>query len=204
MPQVGSSKTVLHVGCGQVHVLGSNGFTSPQWKEVRYDIDSSVQPDIVGSITNMSNVATETVDAVYSSHNIEHLYLHEVPVALREFWRVLKDDGFLLICCPDLQTVCQHVAEGHLLEPLYRTKAGIPISPIDILFGWRDALNKGNFFMAHRCGFTSKVLMQCLKLAGFVSIAIQQQKQQYALRALASKKSRPEQAMRELFGAYSA
>lgn len=53
--------------------------------------------------------------------------------------------------------------------------------------------------MADRCDFTRKVLVQSLKQAGFASIAAQQQKQQYALRALASKASRPEQTMRELF-----
>ena len=65
MPQDGALKTVLHVGCGQVHVLGSNGFVPQQWKELRLDIVGSVQPDIVGNITDMANVATVSVDAVY-------------------------------------------------------------------------------------------------------------------------------------------
>ena len=43
-----------------------------------------------------------SVDAVFSSHNIEHLYPHEVPLALKEFMRVLKPDGFVLMTCPDL------------------------------------------------------------------------------------------------------
>ncbi|MDO8705893.1 MAG: methyltransferase domain-containing protein [Sulfuricaulis sp.] len=62
-------------------------------------------------MTDMSAVATGSVDAVYSSHNIEHLYPHEVPVALAEFRRVLRGDGLLVIACPDLQSVCALVAE---------------------------------------------------------------------------------------------
>jgi predicted SAM-dependent methyltransferase len=40
----------------------------------------------------MSALATGSVDAVVSSHNMEHLYPHEVPLALAEFVRVLKPD----------------------------------------------------------------------------------------------------------------
>jgi predicted SAM-dependent methyltransferase len=42
----------------------------------------------------MKAVASESVDAIFSSHNIEHLYPHEVPVALAEFIRVLKPGLF--------------------------------------------------------------------------------------------------------------
>ena len=36
-------------------------------------------------MTDMSMVDSAAVDAVWSSHNLEHLYAHEVPVALGEF-----------------------------------------------------------------------------------------------------------------------
>jgi len=68
------------------------------------DIDPSVAPDIVGTMTDMSAVATASIDAIFSSHNIEHLYPHEVPIALAEFLRVLKDDGFAVVTCPDLRS----------------------------------------------------------------------------------------------------
>jgi predicted SAM-dependent methyltransferase len=51
-------------------------------QELRLDIDASVAPDIVATMTDMSRVADASVDAVFSSHNIEHLDPHEVPVAL--------------------------------------------------------------------------------------------------------------------------
>lgn len=158
----------LHVGCGPKRKdQTTNGFLS--WDEVRFDIDNSVQPDLVGTMTDMSSVSSESVDAVFSSHNIEHLYPHEVPVALSEFLRVLKPDGFAVITCPDLKSVSELIAQDKLTEPAYTAPAG-PIAPIDILYGLRTSMAKGNLYMAHRCGFTQKVLTSTLHAAGFRSV----------------------------------
>lgn len=74
-------KTVLNVGCGpRGRPHGFAGFDQG-WSELRLDIDPAVEPDLLGTMTDMSAVATGTVDAVVSSHNIEHLYPHEVPLA---------------------------------------------------------------------------------------------------------------------------
>lgn len=68
-------KTFLHVGCGSSHKDRTTaGFNTTEWQELRFDIDQSVSPDLVGTMTDMSSVQTESVDAIYSSHNIEHLY----------------------------------------------------------------------------------------------------------------------------------
>ena len=91
----------LHVGCGHKR-KDSTPFANHNWREIRLDIDSVVQPDVIGTITNMKAVEDVSVDAVFSSHNIEHLYAHEVPIAFAEFFRVLKPDGFVLLTCPDL------------------------------------------------------------------------------------------------------
>ncbi|WP_028695253.1 class I SAM-dependent methyltransferase [Pseudomonas cremoricolorata] len=160
-------KTFLHVGCGPKNKSGTTkGFATDDWQELRFDIDQSVNPDILGTMTDMSQVPDASVDALFSSHNIEHLYPHEVPVALGEFKRVLKPGGFVVITCPDLQSVCALVAEDKLTDEAYRSPAG-PIAPIDILYGHRPAMADGNLFMAHRCGFTKKVLTASLQAAGF-------------------------------------
>ena len=162
-------KTFLHVGCGPKRKdQTTSGFAD--WNELRFDIDESVLPDLVGTMTDMSSVSTESVDAVFSSHNIEHLYPHEVPVALAEFLRVLKPDGFAVITCPDLQAVCALVAEDKLTEPAYTSPAG-PIAPLDILYGHRPPMAMGNLYMAHRCGFTEKVLSGTLQASSFIRVA---------------------------------
>ena len=90
-------KTFLHVGCGPQYKSGIKGFDNDNWKEIRFDIDEKVNPDIVGTLLDMSEVETGSVDAIYSSHNIEHVYPHEVPIVLREFHRVLNDDGMVVL-----------------------------------------------------------------------------------------------------------
>lgn len=164
-------KSFLHVGCGPKHKdRTTQAFNSEDWREIRFDIDQSVSPDVVGTMTDMSQVSDSSVDAIFSSHNIEHLYPHEVPVALSEFKRVLAPGGFVVITCPDLQSVCALIAEDKLTDPAYTSPAG-PISPLDILYGHRAAMAKGNLYMAHRCGFTQKVLSGTLAAAGFASVA---------------------------------
>jgi hypothetical protein len=44
----------------------------------------------------------------------------------------------------------------------YTAPAG-PIAPLDILYGHRASMARGNLFMAHRCGFTQKVLTGTLQ-----------------------------------------
>ena len=157
----------LHVGCAR-KTKKYTPFADKDWHEIRLDIDPTVEPDLVGTMTDLSAVADQSVDAVFSSHNIEHLYPHEVPVALAEFKRVLKPNGFILITCPDLQSVCALVAQDKLAEPAYQSGQG-PISPIDILYGHRTAMEAGNLYMAHKCGFTKKVLANTLQSSGFSS-----------------------------------
>lgn len=192
-------KTFVHVGCGMKRKpQTTRGFNTPEWQELRFDIDPAVQPDIQGTMTDMSALATGSVDALFSSHNIEHLYPHEVPTALAEFRRVLNDDGFAVITCPDLQSVAALIAEDKLTEPAYTSPAG-PIAPIDILYGHRPAMAAGNLFMAHRCGFTQKVLQATLQAAGFRSVATMKRAgPNFDLWAVASKSERPEDEMRAL------
>ena len=180
-------KTVLHVGCGPQSIMGSEFFQDKeQWKELRLDIDPSVQPQIVASMTDMAPIANGSMDVVFSSHNLEHLYPHEVGTALAEFRRVLKDDGYVLCLCPDLQMVATLVADGFLEEPAYITQAGYPIAPLDILYGWRLALAQGQMHMAHHCGFTEKSLANAFLQAGFRSVAMRRQRRLLQLAASAS------------------
>ena len=182
-------KTVLHVGCGipladKLHAA----FRGEGWSQIRLDIDPSVKPDIVTTMTNMPEISTASVDAVWSSHNLEHLYAHEVPLALAEFRRVLKPDGFALITLPDLQQVALLIADGKLDEPAYISKAG-PISALDMVYGLRPALARGTTFMAHRCGFTAKTLMKGLEDARFAHVIVQRYRRSFELWALAFKRT---------------
>jgi SAM-dependent methyltransferase len=186
--------TLLHVGCGPKRI-DRTPFAGSGWREVRLDIDPAVAPDLVGSLTDLSAVADGSMDAVFSSHNLEHLYAHEVPGALAEFRRVLRPGGLALITCPDLQAVAALVAEDRLVEPAYTSGMG-PIAPLDILYGHRASMAAGNLYMAHRCGFTRTVLQGTVQAAGFVQCASLRRPQAFDLWILATVEEWPEDALR--------
>jgi predicted O-linked N-acetylglucosamine transferase (SPINDLY family) len=185
-----NKKTVLHVGPGhrQSGAKLPPGFQSDEWHEIRLDIDPVNEPDILGSMLDMAAVETSSVDAIYSAHNIEHVYAHEVPKVLAEFLRVLKPSGAALITCPDLQSVCALVAENKLTDAAYKSQAG-PITPLDILYGHSASVAAGHHFMSHKTGFTETSLTEALQKAGFQSIARKRRPSCFDLWVLAYKKS---------------
>jgi SAM-dependent methyltransferase len=192
-------KTFLHVGCGQKRkTQTTKAFNTADWKEIRFDIDSAVEPDIIGTMTELSAIPDYSFDALYSSHNIEHLYPHEVGVALEGFIRILKPDGFLVMTCPDLKSICQLVAEDKLTEPAYVAPSG-PVSPLDVLYGFRPSLAAGNLYMAHRCGFTQKALVGTLRHHGFSTVVSTARPHPYFdLWAIATVSQTPEDLIRSL------
>lgn len=195
-------KKLLHVGCGPKTLADIPvRFDTTEWEEIRLDIDPAVKPDIVCSTTKMETVETSSMDAVLSSHNIEHLYPHEVPLALAEFRRVLKPDGFLVVTCPDIQEVARFVAEDKLTETVYNSPAG-PISPLDILYGHRASMVRGNLFMAHRCGFTMKVLIGTLRAVGFQAVVGKRRTKAFDLWAIASSAALTRDQLAELAKQY--
>lgn len=192
--------TLLHVGCGPKYKQQTSiGFNTDEWNEIRLDVDATVNPDVLGSMTDMNTVASGSVDAVFSSHNIEHLYPHEVPVALAEITRVLKPDGFLVVVCPDLQAAAKWIAEDRMFETAYESKAG-PVTPFDMVYSHRSYTHRDKPFQAHHCGFSKTTLQATLlangfKTAGAISTGWQ-------LHAIASKSLLSNEELQALAGQY--
>ncbi len=153
----------LHVGCGHSR-LPEPLFPPADWREVRLDIDPSVAPDIVASLTAMP-VADGSMAAVFSSHNIEHLHPSEVPAALAEFFRVLRPGGFCLVTCPDMGQAAALIAEGRGDDVAYVAPCG-DVTAMDIVFG-HGGMRQANPWMAHRTGFTLATLRRAMQAAGF-------------------------------------
>ena len=145
----------------------------------------------------MSQVASGSVDAIYSSHNIEHVYPHEVPIVLNEFFRVLSDDGIVVVICPDLQSVSESVVNDKLCDPLYISPEG-PISPIDYIYGNREVIKKGNEYMVRKCGFTYSVLDNFFSDAGFQIRYGGRRKEQWDLFMVAFKQKKSEEEAKKI------
>jgi SAM-dependent methyltransferase len=174
-------KLVLHVGCGTPHPERLHRrFRGPEWRELRLDIEPRVGPDIVADIVDMPEVPSASVDAVWSSHNVEHVFAHEAPKVFGEFLRVLKPGGAALITTPDLQRAAERIASGRLEDPLYESEGG-PITPLDIVYGHTTSVARGLVFMAHRTGYTARTLAAKLQEVGFVDVHVRRERGDLAL-----------------------
>jgi Uncharacterized protein conserved in bacteria len=168
----GGLRTLLNAGSGASTTRRlPECFREGPWREIRLDIDPAVKPDLLASVTSMKAVGNASVDAVWSSHNLEHLESHEVRIALKEIYRVLKPGGFTLITLPDLAAICKLILEGKARTTIYTSPAG-PITPLDMLFGHRASIARGNGYMAHRTGFTADDLLAHLIDAGFKDVRV--------------------------------
>ncbi len=184
-------RVLLHVGCGHATIanIPLAGFRQSGWREIRFDADASVSPDLTGSMVSMTAVPDGLADAIFSSHGMEHLYWHDVPLALAEFLRTLKEDGFVIITCPDVQAAAQMIAEDRMFETAYQSAAG-PITPFDILYSYRPFVAANPEWMAHHCGFTLTTLMAVLREAGFAVVHGLRRPGAFDLWVLASKSPR--------------
>jgi predicted SAM-dependent methyltransferase len=87
----------LHIGSR----TRAEGWTS-------FDIGPGPEVDFVGNCKDLSQFADASVETIYASHVLEHLqYKDELPAALKEWFRVLRPNGTVMISVPDLETLCR-------------------------------------------------------------------------------------------------
>lgn len=134
----------LHIG-GEIVKDGWETFNSQPGEGVDY----------VGDASNLRRFPDETFDVVYASHVLEHFTGFGVLGVLKEWYRVLKDDGELYVSVPDLDYMCELFLDKNIgLD--YRTKI------VKMIYGAHD--NPSNF---HYFGFDLPILIAVLEAAGF-------------------------------------
>ena len=151
---------VLHVGAGMETNIPT---CFDGWDVFKLDIDPRMKPDILADILDMGNVGK--FDGLYSCHVLEHVYPHEVDVALKEFKRVLYDDAICMTFVPDLEGV---KADN---EVLYKTGSGLGVSGLDLIYGHRVCIEQSKH-MAHHTGFIKETLEKAFRDAGFEAVRI--------------------------------
>lgn len=139
----------LHIGCGRQHLPGF----------INIDNHATSATDIVTEAWLLRgpplSCADGSVDEVYTSHMIEHLYPYQLETALTEWHRVLRPKGTLRIRCPNFEVYVREWLEG---DYAWRWTWGI----IN-LFGHS---NRGPG-MHHRTGYTKERLKAVTFAAGF-------------------------------------
>ncbi len=139
------------------------------WDHVLLDIDPKGNPDVLCDARELITLPEPAYDSVYCSHNLEHYYYHDVKKVLAGFSHVLKADGFVYICVPDMNEVMRIVVEKNLDidDELYQCSAG-SILVRDVMYGWGIQIeSSGCDFFAHKTGFTERSLINVLDGAGF-------------------------------------
>jgi SAM-dependent methyltransferase len=156
VPAVSGPRSILIAGSGaeRTDLWDKQGF-----KTVYLDIEARTNPDVCASMTDMGDIGP--FDIVYCCHALEHLYPHEVNLALREFKRVLKLGGTAMIVVPDLEGV---KPSNDILPRSDMT----PITGLHLFYG--DQAKIAEFpFMAHHSGFIAETLEYALQSAGFAA-----------------------------------
>jgi SAM-dependent methyltransferase len=176
-------RVLVNAGCGPPDGARPPGYFDG-WRHVRVDTDPSVAPDILADLTDLSLIPDASADAVWAAHCVEHLYEHQVPLALAEFRRVLREDGFACVIVPDLQAVGNFLVADRMHEPVYQSVAGA-VTPHDMIFGFGPAIARGHPAMAHRCGFTPGMLRRCFRELRFAEVLLRRRSAQLELVALA-------------------
>lgn len=157
-------KIVLNLGAGKVN-LQTQTQMFEDWRELKVDIEE-LEPDIVSDIKTLENIEDNFADAIWASHVVEHMHWHDLPDVFGNMIRVLKPDGFAIIRVPDLSSIADRI-KNNLLEPVYHTSSGIPICPIDMIYGYReyiaDSDKNSAYAMMHKTGFTVQSMSEILK-----------------------------------------
>jgi len=117
--------------------------------------------------------ATETFEAVYCSHTLEHLYYRDAVALLRECHRVLKHGGICRFVVPDLETIVNRYvgskAKGkrdaamQMMEDLLvheKQRKGGPLALYHRLFA----------FHQHKWMYDTDSLQLLFESAGFASV----------------------------------
>ena len=143
-----SERILLNVGSGQ----------RPAGKPwINVDIQPRWNPDLLADVSKLPH-GDNTVEAICAHHVLEHLVLDDGAVALREWLRVLKSGGSLLIFVPDLAALAKKWLSGGITDYIY-------------------AVNLYGAFMGdpadrHRWGWCYRSLHAMLTEAGFRTIKL--------------------------------
>jgi len=92
----------LHLGCGEQRI---KDYINIDWRKTR-------ATDLVCNILKLP-YPDASVDVIETYHVIEHLPRHDLPEALKEWFRAMVPGGTLIIECPDFDEAVKEYSEGN-------------------------------------------------------------------------------------------
>lgn len=167
-PELKSSEPKrLNLGCGDKILPGY----------INVDVAKSRNgntPDLLCDLKDLSVIETNSIDEILSVHVIEHFWRWEVDAVLKEWLRILKPNGKMILECPNLISAC----EAFLHDPDATSGQGPEGQRTMWVFygdpAWQDPL------MNHRWAYTPNSLKKLMRHAGLCNV--RQEPAQYKLR----------------------
>lgn len=140
----------------KLHIGGKQ--RTPGWEVL--DALPAPHVDHVRNATDLSIFSDDLFDQIYASHVVEHFdYQGELVATLREWLRVLKPGGSVLISVPDLDVLARMFADRSFLDAPERFQI------MRMMFGGHL-----NPFDYHVVGLNEEFLGGFLQGAGFTNI----------------------------------
>lgn len=134
----------VHLGCGARYIPGM----------VHVDVADHPHVDHRARVENLSFLADGSCELLYASHLLEHFGRHELPMVLREWWRVLRPGGVLRLAVPDFEACARLYVERGLEDGL----SGL----VGLICG-----GQRNAYDFHKMVFDEPFLRRALLEAGF-------------------------------------
>jgi hypothetical protein len=159
--------TKLNLGCGDKILKGY----------INVDIvneRAGFQPDVVCNINNLTVFEDDFADEIMAIHVVEHFWRWEISDVIKEWMRVLKPKGKLILECPNLLSACQELIK----DPINFAKPDKNGQKTMWVFygdpSWKDPL------MMQKWGYTPQSLGQLMHECGLKEI--KQERAQFKLR----------------------
>ncbi|MBL8835761.1 MAG: methyltransferase domain-containing protein [Alphaproteobacteria bacterium] len=92
------------------------GGTDPKDGWSIFNVVPGPHVDHVGDILDLGRFADASVDEIYASHVLEHVWLEQAKSVLRSFARILVPGGRLMVSVPDLPTLCRIYLDPRLSQ----------------------------------------------------------------------------------------
>jgi hypothetical protein len=157
----------LNLGCGDKILAG---YVNVDVVEAR----AGMKPDVICDLHDLVPFDDASADEILSVHVVEHFWRWEVRDVLREWVRVLKPGGRMVVECPNLESACRTFLENPR-ENAREDQAGQ--RTMWVFYGdpkWKDPL------MIHRWGYTPESLGALMSEAGLGEV--RQEPAQFKLR----------------------
>lgn len=138
----------LNLGCGRRYMDG--------W--INVDAIDKEKVDVIADIREL-DFDNDYADRILANHVIEHFFRWEVLDILKEWKRILKKGGELILECPDLSKILRN----------FNTS----VDPYAHMYGlYGDIIHKDPL-MAHKWAYTGWELSALVEKAGFKDVKIE-------------------------------